>query len=122
MAVASDLKKVGGDFGRSWLNQNGTAFVTETKNSLWNWGSMPKGYTIVNGTAYPPGYGIQWYYPSFMTSSTPLIINRTAISRNTYNPPEYISPEFMYESPWILAQLTGRPVATISAPPSGYLF
>jgi hypothetical protein len=119
--LASDFQNVGKDFGRSWLQQNGTIFVKEDKTSLWNWGNLPKGYTYVNETLYPPGYGIEWYYPDFMISSTPIMINRTAINGNFYIPQDFISPPFINENPWLLAQLTGRPVATFSSP-RGHLF
>jgi hypothetical protein len=121
MAFASDFQNVGNDFGKSWLQQNGTIFVKETRPSLWTWGNLPKGYTNVNGTLYPPGYEPEWYYPDFMISNIPILINRSANNRNFYIPPDFLSTPFIHEDPWIVAQLTGRPVATFSVP-SGPLF
>jgi len=72
-------QNVGGDFGKSWLEQHGTkpVSIVEAQNNLWNWGSTPKGYTIYNNTLYPPGYGPKWFYPAILTSSAPVVVNST---------------------------------------------
>ncbi len=115
--AAYGTQNVGGDFGRLWLQQHGVTFSTASvNNSLWNWGSAPEGYTILNGKLYPNTYGPSWYYPDFLSSSTPIVINRT--STNNTN---YISPDLMYEDPWVLAQLTGQPVVVVNNPSPGTL-
>ncbi len=95
---------VGSDYGTSWLENNGTMPVsTQEANSLWNWGNAPKGYSLHNGVLYPPGTEPEWYYPTSMTSSTPIIINESESNQlqSTYD---------SYTDPWLLAQLSGRPV------------
>ncbi len=114
---AYNAQNFGGDFGRSWLQQHGAMPSTaNANNSLWNWGSAPKGYTVSNGNLYSTVYGPEWYYPDFMTNSTPIVINGTSV-----NNANYISPNFMYEDPWILAQITGQPVIVINNPTGPFI-
>ncbi|HNX09236.1 MAG TPA: hypothetical protein PKL29_03895 [Methanothrix sp.] len=103
---------VGGNYGSSWLENYGTMPVStlETANDLWSWGKAPKGYTLMNGTAYPPGTAPQWYYPYSYADSAPIIINKSD-SR-------YEQSSSNYADPWLLAQLSGRPVKTIYDPHS----
>lgn len=111
------FEDVGGDYGSSWLEKYGTMPVStlETPNALWNWGSAPKGFVLRNGTLYPPGTAPQWYYPTSITDYSPIVINQTDLSN---------SPElgiFYMTDPWLLAQLTGRPVNIVNEP-KGTLF
>ncbi|MGI6015364.1 MAG: hypothetical protein ACOX84_02440 [Methanothrix sp.] len=104
---SSSFLDVGGDFGLSWLEEHSTKpVVEEVHDNLWKWGGAPKGFKIYNGTVYPPGQAPLWYYPSYASSSTPIIINSSAAGGQ---PPEYASLD-----PWLTAQLTGRPVALYS--------
>jgi hypothetical protein len=121
LAAAYDAQDVGGDFGKSWLQQHGVqpSSAVETQNSLWNWGNAPKGYMFSDGDVIPPGYGTQWYYPGLVVNSTPIIINKTAMASNNY-----LLPNLQLSIPedaWLLSQLTGRPVA-ITETPNGLLF
>jgi hypothetical protein len=104
---------VGGDYGSKWLNNYGSMPIKtfETPNDLWNWGNVPKGYQLINGTAYPPGTVPQWYYPISFADYTPIVINKTKSS----NPMTANSYE---ADPWLLAQLSGRPVVLINEPHS----
>jgi hypothetical protein len=104
---------VGGDFGSTWLSNYGSmpVSVLEEANNLWNWGNAPKGYTLLNGTVYPPGMAPQWYYPYAYNDYTPIIINKTQSKFSQ------TSNDF-YTDPWLLAQLTGRPVETVHEPHS----
>ncbi len=115
---ALGFQDVGADFGTSWLEQYGSrpASTIDTQNNLWSWGSTPKGYSFSNGVLYPPGYGLQWYYPSDWTSSDPIVINVTqGAAKVSSNQMMSSSP---YEDPWLVAQLSGRPVATLKIPTS----
>jgi len=110
------FEDVGGDFGSSWLEKYGTRAPStfETPNSLWDWGNAPKGFALRNGTLFPPGTAPQWYYPFIITDYSPIVLNRS----------ELTSPQLenLYTTdPWLLAQLTGRPVNVISQP-HGTLF
>jgi len=110
---SQSYQDVGGDFGSTWLNNYGTMPISalEEANNLWNWGNAPKGYTLLNGTVYPPGTAPQWYYPYMYSDYTPIVINKTQSSlsqtSNSYS-----------TDPWLLAQLSGRPVETVSEPHS----
>lgn len=110
------FQSVGEDFGTMWLEKHGTQPIStlEIANNLWNWGAAPKGFKLHNGTLYPPGTEPQLYYPSSITDYTPLIINRTDSSKY----PTRISLD---TDPWLLAQLSGRPVVLIKDP-AGTLF
>ena len=106
-------QNVGEDFGSTWLDNYGTQPISiqDTSNNLWNWGNAPKGYELINGTVYPPGTAPQWYYPTSFTDYTPIIINKTESS--------LFKGTSSYEAdPWLLAQLSGRPVALINEPHS----
>jgi len=110
------FQSVGEDFGTSWLEKYGTKPIStlEIANNLWNWGSAPKGFVLRNGTLYPPGTEPQWYYPNSFTDYTPIIINRTDSSK-------FQAQNYLDVDPWLLAQLSGRPV-TIVKEPTGTLF
>jgi len=121
MQTAYSLQDVGGDFGTSWLGQHGSqpGSAIETEQNLWNWGATPKGYEVLNGILYPPGYWPQFYNPSFPTGADPIVINNTKTAN-------YVSPSLQtsnsgYEDPWLLSQLSGRPVAVVNIP-RGTLF
>ncbi len=108
---------VGGNFGTSWLNQYGSkpSMPNETAQSLWNWGTAPKGFLTLNGTLYPPGYWPQYYYPSDWTGATPIVINNTK-SNNFISP---LLPESnSYPDGWLVSQLSGRPVIVKNSPRS----
>ncbi len=116
--AAWGYQDVGEDFGTAWLEEHGSqpVSVLEAQNSLWDWGNVPKGYKILNGTLYPPGYGPTVYYPTLMAALDPIVLNNTMVAN-------YISPNLQtstpyYQDPWLLAQLSGRPVVTLNMPES----
>jgi len=107
------FQNVGESFGMSWLEKYGTKPIGtfEDQKNLWNWGNAPKGFKLHNGTLYPPGYEPQWYYPSALADSNPIIINDTGSSNLE-------EPNYLGVDPWLTAQLTGRPVTVIREPKS----
>ncbi|MGA9098593.1 MAG: hypothetical protein WB392_06635 [Methanotrichaceae archaeon] len=116
-AAISDAHNVGGNFGKLWLEQHGAPPSSNgSKNSLWDWGSAPHGYETVDGKLYPSGYMDQWYYPDFMTNSTPILVNITAPNSGNYSSSDSTSSDAINEDPWVLAQTTGRPVRVFSLP------
>jgi hypothetical protein len=110
------FQSVGEDFGTAWLENYGTKPIStlEIANSLWDWGTAPKGFALHNGTLYPPGTEPQWYYPNSYTDFNPIIINRTESNK-------FQAPTSFDVDPWLLAQLSGRPVALVKVP-KGTLF
>jgi hypothetical protein len=114
--LSHGFQSVGEDFGSSWLEKYGTKPIStlEIANNLWNWGAAPKGFKLHNGTLYPPGTEPQWYYPNSYTDYAPIIINRTDSSK-------FQAPTSLNVDPWLLAQLSGRPVALVKEP-KGSLF
>ena len=112
MQSSSGFQSVGDGFGTSWLAKYGTQPISkiENQNNLWDWGYAPKGFSLLNGTLYPPGYAPQWFYPdTFRNNDTPIIMNNTG-SSNLQNPN---NPGV---DPWLTAQLTGRPVKLVKEP------
>jgi len=113
---AAQMQNVGGEFGRSWLTQHGNKFVsadTNNSNDLWNWGGKPRGYDVYNGQLYPMLALPEYYYPLFMSNTTPILINATpSINNRNMLPVDFMSPELMGD-PWFLAQVTGQPVMVI---------
>jgi len=110
------FQSVGEDFGTSWLENYATKPMStmEIANNLWSWGNAPKGYALHNGTLYPPGTEPQWYYPSSYSDFSPIIINRTVSDK-------FPSQNNLNIDPWLLAQLSGRPVSVVNEP-KGTLF
>lgn len=107
------FQSVGEDFGIAWLEKYGDKPIStmEIANNLWNWGSAPKGFKLHNGTLYPPGTEPQWYYPNSYADFAPIIINQTESSK-------FQAPSSLDVDPWLLAQLSGRPVALVKEPKS----
>ena len=116
ISLSYGFQSVGEDFGTSWLDKYGTKPIStlEIANNLWNWGSAPKGFALHNGTLYPPGTEPQWYYPNSYSDYAPIFINRTDSSKSR-------SQDSLNVDPWLLAQLSGRPVAMVKEP-RGTLF
>ncbi|HPS91332.1 MAG TPA: hypothetical protein PKV33_04170 [Methanothrix sp.] len=114
--LSGGSQSVGGDYGTSWMEKYGTKPIStmEIANNLWNWGGAPKGFGLHGGVLYPPGTEPQWYYPTSYADYTPIIINRTE-SRYTG------SQDMSSVDPWLLSQLSGRPVVLVKEP-KGTLF
>jgi hypothetical protein len=106
--LSHGFQSVGESFGSTWLENYGSRPIStlEIANNLWNWGAAPKGFKLYNGTLYPPGSEPQWYYPNSYSDYTPIIINRTDSGK-------YQAPTSQDMDPWLLAQLSGRPVALV---------
>jgi hypothetical protein len=118
MPAAFGYEDVGGSYGSSWLEQHSTkpvSTVEQLQNNLWNWGTAPKGYLLLNNVLYPPGYGPQWYYPSIATGEAPLVINNSQATNYLTGTPQSNSA---YIDPWLLSQLSGREILFINEPNS----
>jgi len=106
-----DTQQVGGDFGRAWLqgmgqvDMSGMNRTNATTDGLWSWGSVPKWHMLIDGRLEYMGSGM-WFYPAFPTNSTPIIENASLSAKNA---PDFASPE-MVNDPWMIAQVSGRPV------------
>lgn len=113
ISVSAAFQDVSGNYGQTWLENYGSMPIStlESSNNLWNWGSVPKGYQLINGTVYPPGTAPVWYYPTSLLDYTPIIINKTESS-------SLGSASGFEADPWLLSQLTGRPVTVVHEPHS----
>jgi hypothetical protein len=116
--AVSSMQSVGGEFGQTWLTQYGNKFVTASSNNtndLWKWGGKPRGYDVYQSKLYPLLAPTEVYYPGFITNTTPIFVNGTALMRNQrflymdYAAPDYMTSDFISD-PWLLAQMTERPV------------
>ena len=123
--ASSEMQNVGESYGKSWISQNSNKFDSSHSSSnnsadLWQWGGTPKGYGVMNGKVYPLlGYP-EWYYPAFTANATPIVVNGTALlTDQEYVPPnipaEY-APQAPGVDPWLLSQLSGRPVYVVYPP------
>ncbi|MDM7911499.1 MAG: hypothetical protein QUS09_00210 [Methanotrichaceae archaeon] len=119
--AASPMQSVGGEFGQNWLTQYSNKFVTASSNNtndLWKWGGKPRGYDVFQGKLYSLLAPTEIYYPGFVTNTTPIFVNGTALMRNQrflywdYIAPDYMASGFMSD-PWLLAQMTERPVVVM---------
>lgn len=128
--ASSEMQNVGESFGKSWISQNADRFGSSQSSAtntadLWQWGGAPKGYGVMNGKVYPLlGYP-EWYYPSFTSNATPIVVNGTALlTNNNYiapNLPSEYLPQYPGEDAWLLSQLSGRPVVVVYPPGSSTL-
>lgn len=105
------VQQVGGDFGKAWLQSQDQVEKVETNRTnvttdgLWSWGSVPKWHMLIDGRLEYLGAGM-WFYPAFPINSTPIIENANLSAKNA---PDFASPE-MLNDPWMIAQVSGRPV------------
>jgi hypothetical protein len=112
LLVQAKMQNVGGDFGRSWLEKNAAKSITSYNDSnLWAWGGTPKGYSVIGSQLYPIIAPEQWFYPGFLSNSTPISLNgSSSINGQNSMPIDFLSHDFIYYDPWTLAQMTERPV------------
>jgi len=112
---SSSIQSVGGDFGRSWLENLPEDESTSALPSgdLWSWGGMPVGKEIVDGQLVDSVHegmvvinGTDWM--GTVPQGTPLYLN------NTSNNSESLTPFFLSDDPWIRAQQLGQTVRTTS--------
>lgn len=111
---------VGGNYGRSWLNNSGNKNIIPSSSGLWDWGQTPSGYILMNGKLVSTGEsGSTLIYPAFVTNSTPLIGNASLNAPN-YGPRgltlAQLASSYMYEDPWAVAQSTGQPILIQNRP------
>ncbi len=108
---SGQYQSVGGDFGRTWLNdfkaQNpAPAENTSKNNNLWSWGSAPKGRSIINGQLMADPY---YYWQSLNLSGGWLgqayVDNKTGYPVFAFIDPYTGYPDYFYMDP-----KTGKPV------------
>jgi hypothetical protein len=125
LAGASGFQSVGGEFGRAWINnflaQNQKPPEEDLKNNLWNWGTAPKGKKLVGGKLVDAvsdttvkvnatnwlGDTRYWANPIYLNGTSPY--GNYAGSASGGMP---LSPLFLSDDPWVLAQQLERPVLT----------
>jgi len=107
----SQFQDVGGDFGKTWLNnfnaQNPPPVEnSSSSNGLWSWGGAPKGRMIVNGQLMNDPY---YYWQSLNLSygwlGQAYVDNKTGYPVYAFIDPYTGSPDYFYMDP-----KTGSPV------------
>lgn len=116
---SGQYQSVGGDFGRTWLNdfktQNPTPAKNDSSNSLWNWGGAPKGRSVINGQLMNDPY---YYWKSL--NLTYGWLGQAYVDKNTGYPvfafidPYTGRPDYFYMDP-----KSGGPVFVNPNSPSG---
>ncbi len=105
------FQSVGGDFGRTWLNnfqaQNPAPAENVSKsNGLWSWGGAPKGRSVINGQLMNNPY---YYWQSLNLSygwlGQAYVDNKTGYPVFAFVDPYTGSPDYFYMDP-----KTGGPV------------
>jgi len=103
--AVSESTQVGGDFGKSWLNQFGNEpVILDKPDTLWSWGSIPKGQMLIDGKLEPIGE-LSIFYPAFPVNNTPIYLNRTEL-RGTAD----LASPYLTSDPFFVAQTTGQPI------------
>jgi hypothetical protein len=117
----SYAQNVGGDYGRTWLNNFNTHNqkpVTDNGNgnNLWNWGGAPKGRIAVNGKLMPDPYYI-WKSLNYTSGwlGQVYVDSKTGYPNYGFLDPNTGFPVYFYVDP-----NTGQPVFTNSGPYAGY--
>lgn len=116
----SQAVNVGGDYGRSWLDNSGNKNIIQNSSGLWDWGETPVGHLLINGKLTSmPDTGSTLIYPAFVTNSTPIIGNAT-LNAPGYNPRHLteaqLSSPYLLEDPWMVAQETGQAILIQNSP------
>lgn len=101
---------VGGDYGRTWLTNYGNKNIIPQSTGLWDWGIIPKGHVLSNGRLTELG-SVTLIYPAFPTSANPIVLNETTPIQaiTSFNATQLNNPA-LWEDPWTIAQINGRPV------------
>jgi hypothetical protein len=112
------FQSVGGDYGQSWISDFKAANTEQTQqqssanNSLWNWGTAPRGSMIVNGKLQADPY---YYWKSLNLSSG--WIDDSYVDPYTGNQVYgYIDPNTGETKYFYMDPNTGKPVYTTYNP------
>jgi hypothetical protein len=111
------FQSVGGEFGKAWIDNflaaSGPPVQAANNTSLWTWGDMPVGKTVVNGKLVPTdGNGTVTTRAQDWMGDTPL---GAPVSLNrSYNIglQAPLSDMYLSDDPWIRAQQLGAVVRT----------
>ncbi len=114
---ANYFQGVGGEFGKAWINnflaQSSPPVQTTNNTSLWTWGDMPVGKTLVNGRLVPTDSNgtvtvraRDWMGDTLLVA--PVYLN------GSYNTgiQAPLSDMYLSDDPWIRAQQLGMIVQT----------
>ncbi len=114
---ANYFRGVGGEFGKSWINnflaQSGPPVQTTNNTSLWTWGDMPVGKTLVNGKLVPiDDNGTVTIRARDWMGETPLGVPVYLNSSYNTRVQAPLSDMYLSDDPWIRAQQLGMIVQT----------
>lgn len=114
---ANYFQGVGGEFGKTWINnflaQSSPPVQTTNNTSLWTWGDLPVGKTLVNGRLVPTDRNgtvtiraRDWMGDTLLVA--PVYLNSSYNTR-VQSP---LSDMYLSDDPWIRAQQLGMIVQT----------
>ena len=121
----SNYVTVGGEFGQSWIKdfkeQNTPAPSKDLKKDLWSWGGKPKGKTLTSGGKLVDAINntttintsANWLGDTSALKN-PVYMNSSSPYGNYGTAGMPLSPMFLSDDPWVMAQQLGRPVITPS--------
>ena len=116
-------QSVGGDYGRTWLNNFNTQYTKpvvdnsySNGNDLWNWGSAPKGRVAVNGKLVTDPYYI-WKSLNYTSGWLGQVYVDPKTSYPIYG---FLDPYTGFPVYFYMDPNTGRAVFTNSGPNAGY--
>ncbi len=106
---------VGGEFGKSWLQNSGNKNVVSQSSGLWDWGNMPKGQMLVNGKMVQAGPG---YLINPNSGLTPIVLDDVTPGETVrkMNLSQLNNNTNLLEDPWYVAASTEHPVLVRTGP------
>lgn len=109
VVAVNHFQNVGGEFGRAWIDnflaRSDPPVQTANNTSLWTWGDMPVGKTLVNGRLVPTdGNGSVTIRSKDWMGETPLGV--PVYLNSSYNTgfQSPFSDMYLSDDPWIRAQ------------------
>jgi len=106
---------VGGNYGKTWMADNGGNNAIPQATGLWDWGLIPKGQMLVNGKLQLAGPG---YLINPTEGVTPIILNEATPQSmiRSLNASQLNDNTTLVEDPWYIAASTEQPVLVRTLP------
>jgi hypothetical protein len=113
--VITQAIEVGGDYGKTWIADNGGNNAIPQTTGLWDWGLIPKGQMLVNGKLQLAGPG---FLINPTEGATPIILNEATLQSMaaSLNASQLSNNNTMVNDPWYIAASTEQPVLLRTLP------